>query len=346
MRSCERLRPMNRVLASVAIFGVLLLAGRSAQSGDEPLPDPYQPPIEHWGQLPDGRNWGAVAGESFDSKGHIWVIERCGGTTCVGSSLGPIVELDTNSGRTIQSFGAGLFVVPHAIFVDQNDHDNVWAVDQSASAGKGEQVWKFSPEGKVLLTLGKGGEKGATPDTFNDPTSVVIGPDGTIFISDGHSGRNQTVARIVKFSKEGKFLKAWGKKGSDPGDLDDPHSITMDSKGRLFVADRGNMRIDIFDQDGKLLNMWKQFGIPSGVFVDGKDTLYVGENFLNAVAPQFERGVRIGSAKDGKVAAFIKDPDQEAKDGIIGPESVRVDKDGTLYVGEVLRKEIKKYALK
>jgi hypothetical protein len=337
---------MKHLATSTLLLAALLLGGGHAQSATDSLPNPYQPPVESWGQLPDGRKWGGIGGTSFDSKGHLWVFERCGANSCSGSDVAPILELDSASGKVLKSFGAGMFVVPHAIFVDKKDNDNIWVVDQSAADGQGEQVWKFSPDGKVVMTLGKAGATGEGPDTFNDPTGVVIGKNGDIFISDGHAGRNQTVARIVKFSKDGKFVKIWGKKGSDPGDLNDPHGITVDTDGRLLVADRGNFRITIFDQDGNLLDTWKQFGIPSGVFVDDKDTLYVGENFLRPQAPDFLRGVRIGSARDGKVTAFIPDPDQDPKDGSIGPESVRADKDGTLYAGEVDRKMIKKYVLK
>jgi len=331
------------------LAGLLLVLGSGAQtlSTDDSLPDPYKPPVEKWGQLPDGRKWGSVAGSSFDSKGHIWVFERCNGANCIGTNVDPIIEMDPVTGKTIKTFGGGRFVIPHGIFIDKADHDNIWTVDQGSDDGKGEQVWKFSPDGDVLMTLGKAGQKGETPNTFNDPTSVVTGKNGDIFVTDGHSGKNQTVARVMKFSRNGEFVKAWGKKGTEPGDLDDPHSITVDSRGRLFVADRGNLRISIFNQDGKLLDIWKQFGIPSGVYVDSKDTLYVGENFLRPQAPGFKRGIRIGSAKDGTVKAFIEDPDQDPKDGIIGPESVRVDEGtGDIYVGEVVRQMIKKFELK
>src|SRR5205807_10332395 len=134
---------------------------------------------------------------------------------------------------------------------------NVWITDAQGKDGKGHQVIKFSPEGKVLLTLGKAGVTGDGADTFNQPSDVVVAPNGDIFVADGHGGNSN--ARIVKFSKDGKFIKAWGKKGSAPGEFDTPHALAFDSKGRLFVADRANDRIQIFDQDGKFLDQWKQF---------------------------------------------------------------------------------------
>ena len=337
---------MKYLACSAILAGALLLAGGQAKSADDSLPNPYQAPIEHWGQLPEGREWGGVSDEAFDSKGHLWVIERCGGRNCAGSDLAPILEFDTETAKVLKSFGGGMFVQPHGIYIDHNDNDNVWVVDQSAEDAKGEQVWKFTPDGKLLMTLGKAGVKGEGPDTFNDPTGVVIGRDGDIFILDGHVGKNQTVARIVKFSKDGKFLKTWGKKDNQPGDLNDPHNLALDRQGRLFVADRGNSRIDIFDQDGNLLDTWKQFGDPSAVFIDDKDTLYVAQNFLHADAPEFKRGIRIGSAKTGKITGFIEDPDQDPKQTTLGPESLKADKNGTIYAGEVDRKEIKKYVLK
>ncbi|HEX4155510.1 MAG TPA: peptidyl-alpha-hydroxyglycine alpha-amidating lyase family protein [Acidobacteriaceae bacterium] len=337
---------MKCFTTSLLYLSFLLLGVGRFRSPAAALPNPYKPPVESWGHLPEGRIWGAVAGTSLDSHGHLWVLERCGGVSCADSTLAPILELDSASGNVLKSFGAGLLVVPHAIYIDQRDSDSIWVVDEGEKDGKGEQVWKFTPGGNRLLVLGKAGLKGETPQTFNHPTSVVTAKNGDIFVTDGHSGASQTVARILKFSRDGKFLKTWGKEGTAPGDLNDPHSIAMDTEGRLVVADRGNFRIDIFDQDGKFITSWKQFGIPSGVAVDGKDTLYVADNFLRPQAPGFPRGIRIGSAKTGKVKAFLADPDQDPNDGSIGPESLSVDDRGTIYDGEVNRRMIKKYVLR
>ena len=189
---------------------------------------------------------------------------------------------------------------------------NVWVTDAQDKDGKGQQVFKFSPEGKVLMTLGKAGVAKEGPDTFNGPTDVVIASNGDIFVSDGHVANAN--GRIVKFSKDGKFIKAWGKKGTGPGEMDTPHSIAMDSKGRLFVADRGNSRIQIFGQDGHFIAEWKQFGRPSGLYIDKKDHLYVVDSQSNATLnPGFNRGLRVGSAKDGKVSALV--PFRRARPG-------------------------------
>ena len=188
--------------------------------------------------------------------------------------------------------------------------------DDIGEHGKGHQVFKFSPDGKILMTLGKAGVPGDGPDTFNRPSAVVVAANGDIFVADGHgSPANSKVnARIVKFNKDGKFIKSWGKLGTAPGEFNGPHTIALDSKGRLFVGDRSNNRIQIFDQNGKFIAEWKQFGRPSGIFIDKDDTMYVADSESTdkpgyGYNPGCKRGIRIGSAKTGKVTAFIPDPD-------------------------------------
>jgi sugar lactone lactonase YvrE len=221
--------------------------------------------------LPDGRKWGSTAGVEVGPDGHIWAYDRCAANSCATSPLDPILEFDA-SGKALRHFGAGLFVQPHGMFVDKEG--NVWVTDAQGQGSKGHQVFKFSPDGKVLLTLGKAGVAGNGPDTLNQPTDVVVGANGDIFVSTGHSPTYPD-ARIVKFSKDGKFIKQWGSAGSGPGQFVGPHCLAIDSKGRLFVGDRTNNRIQIFTQDGKFLAEWKQFGRPSGIFIDKHDVLYV-----------------------------------------------------------------------
>jgi len=205
--------------------------------------------------------------------------------------------------------------------------------------GKGHQVFKLNQDGKVLMTLGKAGVAGDGPDTFNAPSAVLIAPNGDIFVGDGHGGN--TNARVVKFSKDGKFIKAWGKKGTAPGDFETPHGLAMDSRGRLFVGDRGNSRIQIFDQDGKFLEEWKQFGRPSGVFIDRNDTLYVADHTSDEKTnPGFRKGIRIGSARDGKVTSFILDPNPNGSQ-----EGVAADAKGTVYGSLTGGMALKQYVL-
>jgi DNA-binding beta-propeller fold protein YncE len=164
-----------------------------------------------------------------------------------------------------------MFLFPHGATVDRDG--NLWLTDARGDKGKGNQVFKFSPDGKVLLTLGKAGMSGSGPDLFDQPTDVVVAPNGDIFVTDSH--RNGTNNRVVKFTKDGKYVKEWGRKGSGRGEMSEPHTIAMDSRGRLFVGDRENNRIQIFDQDGNYLDEWRQFGRPSGIYITADDTIYV-----------------------------------------------------------------------
>jgi DNA-binding beta-propeller fold protein YncE len=308
------------------------------------LSNPYRT-VENWTKLPEGRVWGSTAGVSVDRVGNIWVAERCGANTCAGSNLAPILEFDP-SGKLLTSFGAGMFVFPHGITVDKDG--NVWVTDGQGMNGKGHQVFKFSPKGKVLIALGKAGVPGDGPDTFNQPSAVAIAPNGEIFVADGHGGNSN--ARIVKFSKEGKFIMTWGKKGLAPGEFNIPHALAFDSKGRLFVADRGNNRIQIFDQEGKFIDQWQQFSRPSGIFIDRKDVIYVADSESGSVAKDhaaWKRGIRIGSAKDGLVAAFIPDPNTDPNySGTSAAEGVAADAKGVIYGAEVGPKDLKKYVRK
>jgi streptogramin lyase len=321
--------------AAFVLIGVAIQAAQ-AQDPSLFLPNPYRV-IENWAKMPEGRSWGQAGGVAIDSKGNVWVFERCGASTCAGSDAAPILEFNP-SGSLVKSFGAGLFAFPHALYIDRDD--NIWAVDNDGKDGKGHQVMKFSPEGKLLLALGTAGVTGEGPDTFNRPSGVVVAPNGDIFVADGHGGTSN--ARVVKFSKDGKFIKAWGQKGSAPGEFNDPHSIAMDSQGRVLVADRQNDRIQIFNQDGKFLAEWPQFGRPSGIYVDKNDIIYVPDNLSNS-STKMRKGIRIGSAKDGRVTAFIPDPVQDPKEGSIGAENVTVDANGNIYAAEVDRKEVKKF---
>ncbi len=323
---------------AAAVVAMAPLFGAEAQA----QPNPFRA-VEGWAKLPAGRTWGSTSAVDVDRNGHIWTAERCGANTCAGSNLAPVVELDP-SGRPLRSFGAGMFVFPHGFHVDRDG--NVWVTDAQGKDGKGHTVVKFSREGKVLLTLGKPGVAGDGPDTFNRPSDVVTAPNGDIFVADGHGGNSN--ARIVKFSKDGKFIKTWGRKGSRPGEFDTPHAVAMDSAGRLFVGDRGNNRIQIFDQDGKFLEEWAQFSRPSGIFIDGNDFIYVADSESNAKRnPGWKRGIRIGSAKDGLVTAFIPDPEPEPdKAGTSAAEGVAADALGNVYGAEVGPKMLRKYVRK
>jgi len=198
---------------------------------------------------------------------------------------------------------------------------------------------KFNQDGKLLMTLGKPGVAADTHDTFNAPSDVLVAPNGDIFVADGHGGKTNN--RIVKFTKDGKYIKEWGKKGTGPGEFDVPHRLAMDSAGRLFVADRSNHRIQVFDQDGKYLLEWKQFGSPSGLFIDKNDILYVADNSPDELNPPYKSGIRIGSVKDGKVTAFILESVE-----VNGLEAVAVDDAGNVFGGYTNTLNFRKWSKK
>ena len=325
----------NLVVLGAALAAALAITGVGAQGQGPQLasndfPNPYK--IENFGQLPAGRKIGATYGIDIDRDGKsVWVFERCGGATCDASSVAPLLKFDA-SGKLIASFGAGMFVYPHGVHVDRDD--NIWVTDGQGKGAKGQQVVKFSPTGRVLLTLGTAGVAGDGPDTFNQPSDALVAPNGDIFVADGHGGDSN--ARIVKFDKDGKFIKTWGKKGSGPGEFDTPHGLVMDPQGRLLVADRGNSRIQAFDQEGKFLAEWKQFGRPSGIFLDAAGMLYSADSQSNTptVNPTLKRGVRIGSERDLKVRFFVPEPDPIAAGQGGGREGIAVDRDGIIYVAK------------
>jgi len=286
---------------------------------------------------------GSTSAVAVAANGHIWVAERCGVNSCKGSSLAPVLEFDP-SGKLLRSWGAGMFVFPHGLTLDKEG--NLWITDGQGVEGKGHQVFKFDQDGKVLMTLGKAGVAGDGPDTFNQPNAVAIAPNGDIFVSDGHNtGRGN--ARVIKFSKDGRFIKQWGGHGSAPGQFEMPHTLAFDSKGRLFVGDRANNRIQIFNQDGEFLAEWKQFSRPSGIFIDKNDVMYVTDSESTdrdgyGHNPGWKRGIRIGSAKDGTVTAFIPDPSPGAG-ATSAAEGVGADTRGTVYGAEVGPRDVKKY---
>jgi sugar lactone lactonase YvrE len=327
------------LMIGVAAGALLTMAGirLHAQVTDpNAAPNPYRME-ENWAKLPDDRKWGeAIAVEVDHSDGKsIWVFDRCRAKECTASTVAPLQKFDS-AGKFVRAIGAGLFTVPHGLYVDRDG--NVWASDQMAMNGKGAIVVKFSPDGKVLMTLGKPGMPGNDQDHLSGASDVVVAPNGDIYVADGHgAGTND---RIVKFSKDGKFIKAWGKHGKGPGEFDVPHGIALDSTGRVFVGDRSNGRIQVFDADGKFLIEWKQFGRPSSVAIDKNDNIYVADTqSVPANNPGFKQGIRVASLKDGKVTAFI--PEASAEVG--NPEGITVDDQGNIYGGFVGKTNVRRY---
>ena len=337
MCSFDRETDLLRTAAIVtAVVSVGMPSGGIHAQADPTIYSYEETGTNDWGQLPAGRTWGAPAGVEMDpDRETLWVLERCGdynGPGCSASDLPAILKFDS-SGTLVHSFGAGMFLFPHGFAVDHEG--NVYVTDGRGEDGKGHQVFKFSPDGELLLTLGQPGVPGEGPNTFNRPSDVAVAKNGDIFVADGHTGMD-TNMRIVKFSKDGTFIKDWGKKGTAPGDLNGAHGLAFDSRGRLFVADRGNNRVQVFDQDGNFIDAWTQFGSPSGLFISPDDTLYVAD---------MTQGIRFGSARDGSLSGYIKPRSPAPGESVRVAETVAVDAGGNVFAGENAGMKLMKFVI-
>ena len=336
---------------------------RAQAEGGDPvtgagIANPTPKVTTNWGELPEGREWGSTAGIDIDPlDGHIWAYERCGASSfgggvpvnCDNNPVDPIFKFDRRTGEVLANFGAGTMVTPHGIHVDAEG--NVWVTDfvGNAELTKGHQVHKFSPSGELLMSLGTAGRPGSGPRHFNQPNDVITAPDGSIFVSDGHSGQgmitnaaieagraNGATGRVVKFSADGEFIKEWGRIGVRHGEFRTPHALAFDSKGRLWVADRGNHRIEIFDQDGNYLESRYLYGRISGLFITADDMVYAIDSESGPLNhPGWLNGVRIGHADEDRIVGFIPPFEREDRlyQGTAG-EGVAVDADGNVYAAE------------
>ena len=335
---------MRKVLAILIVTFVSL--GINAQVNDRRFTPSEDFEIDYnFFKMPVGRAIGSTAGISLHPDGgSFWVFDRCGANDCVGSDLDPIMQFDLDGNHLI-SFGANMFVRPHGVYVDHEG--NVWVTDGEGPNGedprrdgKGHQVFKFSPSGEVLMELGKPGVSGDGPYEFNQPSAVLVTPNGDIFIGDGHGGRSNS--RIMKYNSEGEFILSWGAQGSEPGNFAVPHDLAMDSLGRLFVGDRGNNRVQVFDKEGNFILEWEQFGRPSGIFIDDNDMLYVTDSSSTPRSnPGYDEGIRVASVHDGKVTLFLDDPHEDGTQ-----EGVVVDKQGNIYGSLTAGMALRKYVLK
>ena len=269
----------------------------SAPAWAQDIPAPYGAPEHQWAAPPDSEagKWGSSAGIERGPHGEIWAIDRCGANSCDGSDKNPIVLLDPATGKAIRAIGAGLFVFPHGLHVDAH--------------------------GKVLLRIGTAGQRGLDETHFQSPSDVITAPNGDVFVTDGHAPIPNTVPaglemRVMKFDHNGKFIAQWGKLGSKAGEFNNPHALGLDNKGRLYVADRANSRIQIFTQGGKFITEWKQFGRPSGFYITGDRLYAIDADSTEAIHPGgWKKGIWIGSISKALPDAFV--PDDVAGEGVV-----------------------------
>ena len=278
--------------------------------------------VEGWARLPAGVDrFGMTLGLELDAQENLWVFQRCFSTDCVDGpeeDLPAVLKYDP-AGRLLDSWGEGMFVWPHGFHLDAEG--NLWTTDARGGAGKGHTVLKHAPDGRVLMTLGTPGAAGAGEDTFDGPADVLVAPDGSIFVADGHGND-----RVVKLSSDGRFLMEWGEEGTLLGQFNEPHALAMDSRGRLFVADRMNQRIQVFDQNGRFLAVWPAIQA-SGLHIAPGDVVYVADY-------QLREGIVIARASDFEEIGFV--------DGTLA-EGVTVDAAGNVYAGESIPRNVKKF---
>ena len=335
------------LLAGILAFGDKAAAQTPRTFPDQRLVTPVndRPPgpytrVHPWSELPyDAEvydNRASIIGIAEGTDRNIYVLTRCSRNSCEGRAEAPVMKFDPE-GRLLASFGTGLFVFPHSLTIDRDGH--VWTTDEGNHA-----VRKFTADGKLLMTIGEPGKAGGPPSLLTSPTGVLVAPNGTVFVTEGHDNSPKAaVARVSKWSADGKFIKTWGRTGSAPGEFSTPHVIAMDSRGRLFVGDRNNNRIQIFDQEGNFLDLWYQFGRPSGIVITPDDRIYVADSesfdFHN---PGWEKGIRIGSARGGSVEYFIRDIEPTTISHS-GAEGIGVDSRGNIYGGVVRRRMLEKF---
>ena len=313
---------------------------------------------QNWGDLPMGREWGSTAGIDIDPvDGNIVGYERCGAgnfgsgvpINCDTNPVNPIFKFDRMTGAVLANFGGGLMMTPHGIDVDRDG--NVWVTDFAGNAEgtKGHQVHKFSYDGELLMSLGQPGQTGSDGAHFNQPNDVIVGPDGSIYVSDGHNGQGMITeqameegrargdtARIMKFNADGTFVKQWGQIGVRHGEFRTPHALEFDSRGRLWVADRGNHRIEIFDQEGNYLESRFTYGRISGLFITDDDMVYAIDSESSPTNhPGWRNGVRVGHIDEDVTRAMIPPFERENRvyQGTAG-EGVAVDSDGNVFAAE------------
>lgn len=279
-----------------------------AQSGFPPMAYAVD---ESWPVLPPGWNFGETPGVATDPRGHVYVLHR---------GPNPILEF-APEGRLVRSWGEGLFIRTHAIRIDPEG--NIWTVDNDT-----HQVLKMDPSGRVRMVIGRRGMSGENEELFNRPTDIAFAANGDFYVSDGYGN-----SRIVKFSKEGRYLTAWGKKGKGDGEFDLPHSVAVDKQGRVLVADRENYRLQIFDANGKFLEKWTHVGSPWGLELLPDGTLFIADGHNSRILKTDLTGKVLGAfGENGRLPGELNFAHHIAVDG-----------QGNIYVSEIKNQRVSKF---
>jgi sugar lactone lactonase YvrE len=266
----------------------------------------------NWPTLPAGWTFEETPGVAVDKREHVFVFHR-----------GPhsIIEFDKD-GTVVRTWGDGVFVRPHALKFDPEG--NLWASDD-----QGHMVVKMDDKGRVRMVLGRKNTKGETNDLFNRPTDIGFGPNGDVYITDGYGN-----SRVVQYTREGKFVRTWGKKGSGEGEFDLPHGIAIDKRGRVYVGDRENRRMQVFDADGKFITQWKHVGSPWGVVITSDDHLYMCDGYNNRI---------LKTDLDGKILGVLGGPGKFP--GLLDySHHLAVGPSGSVYVAEIKNWRVQKFA--
>lgn len=330
--------------ASVWCFLAMIIACVSNPT-HHPLPPSDAPPTDRayqivhgWPVLPEGKVLGAVAGVGVDSHDHVFVCHRATRTWPVSDELDTstipqpaVVLFDGRTGALVGEWGARLFAMPHGLAVDRDD--NIWLTDVAL-----QQIFKFSHDGKLLLTLGERGIAGHDTSHFNRPTKVAVAADGSFYVSDGY--RN---TRIMKFAPDGTFLFQWGSKGIGPGQFDLPHAVSLDAAGRVYVADRSNARVQVFDPVGRFLREWKdpRLGRPYDIAIGTNDATFVADGGDQPDAPP-DRSALVVLHTDGSVVERIGRWGNYDGQFLLAHD-VAVGRNGAVYVGDIMGRRVQKF---
>ena len=324
--------PLHRTLLLCAVFSSLSCAAQAAQRRG-----PTYHTVHGWPILPEGEILGSAAGVDVDSHGNVLVFHRAGRVWTEPLPLDPLKKptvaiFDGVTGKLLEQWGSGLFAMPHGLTVD--DHDNVWLTDVAL-----QQVFKFTHDGKLLMVLGERGVAGEDAKHFNRPTDVAVLSDGSFYVSDGY--RN---TRVVKFSRDGKLLFQWGAPGTRPGEFDTPHAIKADAAGHVYVADRENDRVQVFDANGRFLRQWKskEMGRPYSLALISKELAAVIDGGEQPDDGPDRSHVSIVDMSGHVVQSFGRFGNYDGQFEM--GHDIAIDRAGNLYVVDITGRRVQKFA--